>query len=323
MTASSRSRRTASVALAACIYLLATAGRAFAEQSTFSLGLAPARPATAATLALHIVYRRPADPSGKPSPIRRLVFHLPKGLAINATRVPACAASDQEIEAEGPGACPGDSEVGSGTLTAITGFGPPIDPFVTSVRIFNDGHGWIEVVEPRQGGAVIAVDRISLSGRTLTGNPPATPGGPPDGQTAVRAIDFIFPASRRYITAPPKCPTAGPWRTTAAFTFADGTTQYASATTACKKAKHERPTMHLDAPRRVRPGLRTIHFRIRSRAARCRRRVLIRLAGRSTHTGRGGRATLTARFKRTGRYRVRATKAGCRPAAATISAVRH
>jgi len=207
------------------------AGAAQAQQSDFSLQFASHSPGSATAMRLHIVYRDPANPNGKPSPIRHLVITAPQGTRINLGQ-PRCTASDQQIMVSGPGACPPDTQVGAGTLTAITGFGPPIDPFLTDVTIFNSGQGLIEIVRDHSSGATISDDRIQIEGNIFTGNPPATPGGPPDGQTAVRTIDFMIPASSGYITTPPRCPD-GAWSSTASFTFADGSTQHAVSATPC------------------------------------------------------------------------------------------
>jgi hypothetical protein len=329
-----RRRPIGSSLLACCLaWLFVLAAPALAEQSDFSVLLDPATPATNAALRLHILYRDPANPDGKPSPIRHLVINAPAGTAINTGAVPRCDASDQQIQAQGPGACPANSQVGSGTLTALTGFGPPIDPFTGNVTIFNNGHGWIEVVQDQHSGATIADDRIQASGDTLTGNPPSTPGGPPDGQTAVRAVDFTFPASARYFTTPPNCPRAGAWTWTAAFTFADGSTQHVESTSGCLTAApgigHSNPTspsspvrrprLRLTAsPRGVRTGWRRIRFLVSSPAPRCRRGATIRFAGQRVRSNARGRAVIHARFSRPGARRAAVTKHGCSAAATAI-----
>jgi hypothetical protein len=317
-----------SLLLCGIAFLSALAAPAVAAESDFSVRFDPAKPATRAAVRLHIVYRDPANPDGKPSPIRHLEITGPSGVAINTATVPRCDASDQQIQAQGPSACPPDSQVGTGTLTAVTGFGAPIDPFTGSVTIFNDGQGWIEVVQDQQSGATIADDRIRADGSTLTGNPPATPGGPPDGQTAVRTIDFAFPASTGYFVTPPDCPRGGAWTWTAVFTFADGSTQRVQSVSPCQAAgpvvvhpapRRRAPRLHLVAsPRRVRIGWHEFHFVVRS-TSRCRRGATIRFAGRRARTNRSGRAALRAHFSRSGRHRATVTHRGCTAARTTIA----
>jgi hypothetical protein len=226
-------------AIAILTSLLLAPTAAAARQSDFSLRLASKAAGKATALDLHIVYRNPANPSGKPLPIRHLVIHAPSGTRFNLAAA-RCTANDQQITLSGTGACPADSQVGAGTLTAITGFGPPIDPFRTDVAVFNTGHGVVEIVREHRTGVPLTEDRIQIRGSTLIGNPPATPGGPPDGQTAVRTIDWILPAASHYITTPPTC-LRGVWTSRAAFTFADGSTQHVQSTTSCSvsgKAHH-------------------------------------------------------------------------------------
>jgi hypothetical protein len=211
--------------------LLLPAAVARASNSDFSLQFASTTPNAATAMHLYIVYRNPANPDGKPSPIRHLVITAPQGTQIDLG-MSRCTASDQQIMAGGPSACPADSQVGQGTLTAITGFGPPIDPYLTDVTIFNTGQGLVEIARDHNTGATITDDRVQIQGNVLTANPPAFPGGPPDGQTAIRTIDFTFPASTHYITTPSNC-TAGQWTSEASFSFADGATQHVSSTTRC------------------------------------------------------------------------------------------
>ncbi len=85
------------------------------------------------------------------------------------------------------------------------------------------------------------VDRLAVSGSTLTANPPFTPGGPPDGRTAPRRITFTIPArsgagGAPYITTPATCPSTGSWQTSGTFTFDDGVTETVTDATACTAA---------------------------------------------------------------------------------------
>lgn len=221
--------------LLTAVAFVAVTAPAQAVTSDFSLPFGSHALGSATTADIHIVYRDPKDADAKPSPIRHLVIELPPGTRIGLATVPACTASNEELQATGPSACPPESQVGDGTLIAITGFGPPADPFTGKATVFNTGEGIVEVIQDPQSGGVIAVDRIMAKGSTLTGNPPSTPGGPPDGQTSVRQIDFHFPAETGYFKTPTACPSSGNWLSSAAFTFADATTQNVSSTTPCDR----------------------------------------------------------------------------------------
>jgi hypothetical protein len=281
-------RRCGAAGAAVALGLLPVGG-ARAAQSDFSLSFMSQRPATATALHLGIVYRKPSDPNGKPSPIRHLVTAAPPGTRFNLA-MPRCTATDQEIMADGPSACPERSKVGEGTLTAITGFGPPVDPYPTDVTIFNTGQGILEILTDQRTGGTLADDRIQIKGNVMIGNPPSVPGGPPDGQTAVRKIDFTFPATTRFVTTPPSC-RHHEWASNASFTFADGTTQHVSSTTPCvARADHVAPRIAIaGVPRRC--VRRAFRVRVRIRERSTLRRVSVRLDGRVRRTTRGTRIT--------------------------------
>jgi hypothetical protein len=262
---------------------VATVAPASAQaQSDFAVPFASHKTGTVTAAAIKIVYRDPDDPNAKPSPIRHLVIKLPAGTFVGIKTVPACTASNEQLQLQGPSACPADSQVGAGKLTAITGFGAPFDPFVTKATLFNTGTGVLETIQEPMSGAVIAVDRISIEGTTMTGNPPMTPGGPPDGESAVREIDFEFPATTGFFKTPGDCPGSGKWVATAAFTFADGSVQNVSNSTPCDVPKAAPPPSTPANPPR-RPPRRPTRCRRTRRSAhrstasaakkkRCRRR---------------------------------------------------
>lgn len=237
------SSRLSTLLAAATVALAGVVGvpAAHAQGSDLALGFSSVDPGVPTQMALHIVYRQNGDPEAKPSPIRRLAIDTPSGTRFNLAAVPPCAASDTILMVQGPSGCPAMSQIGSGTLVAITGFGPPFDPFSADVTLFNDGVGFIEVAQIHGTTTTIAVDRIAIKGEMLTGNPPSEPGGPPDGQTAVRQIDLTLPAATGYVTTPTSCATSRIWTTRARFTFADGSTQSPMATTPCNPAKLAQP----------------------------------------------------------------------------------
>jgi hypothetical protein len=184
-------------------------------------------------MALAITYRQPGDPSAKPPAVTSLEIDLPAGTAINLGSVPVCSANDPVIEVLGDSACPAASQVGAGTVTAVTGFGAPIDPVAGHVEIFNDGNGFIEVITLPSLGMPALDDRVSVKGDILSAQVAGIPGGPPDFDTAVKDIAFTFSGADGYITTPPTCPVGRQWDSTARFGFADGTTQEAASSSPC------------------------------------------------------------------------------------------
>ena len=151
----------------------------------------------------------PSDAERKPPPITGALFELPEGTRIDGGAVPACEASDAEFRASGRGACPAGSRIGAGELTAITGFGAPLDPVNADVTVFNGGDELIELVSDKNSGATLGMDRLTIEGDALRAHPPATPGGPPEGRTAIRRIEFSIPARDRFLTSPADLPAGG------------------------------------------------------------------------------------------------------------------
>lgn len=219
----------------AAMTIATPAAAATASPSNFSLGFARRTPGEMTAMTLRITYRQPGQPNAKPPAIRHLVIDAPRGTVFHTSTVPACQASNAELMALGARGCPSDTQVGSGPVTVITGFGPPVDPFTVTTPTFNDGVGWVEASEIPTGPTSVtaAVTRLSITGNRLVESVGAVPGGPPDGRSAVRTVDLVFPVSTGYITTPPTCPASGRWVTTATFQFYDGTTQHARSSTPC------------------------------------------------------------------------------------------
>lgn len=189
---------------------------------------------------MHVDVRlgNPVGSDKKPLQLTGARIHLPTGTVIDTSTRPQCSAPDPAMQTAGTLACPGDSQVGKGSLEGETGFGPPIDPLVGDDTVFNGKDELIEIVTPPGAPAPAAgVDHLTISGSTLTAHPPSVPGGPDDYKTDIKRITFVVPAyavdGKAYITTPPQCPASGRWRTVATFYFADGTSNRVTADTPC------------------------------------------------------------------------------------------
>ena len=309
--------------LVAALVALAPGVAQGAPRAEMSLRFGNQKPGAVTSMHLGVLYRGAGEPDSKPSPIHSATIETPAGTRLASASIPPCAADDEEFSARGRDACPAESRLGAGTLTAITGFGPPFDPFPTDVTVFKTAEGWVEVVQ-RPGTSVgLGADRARIKGSTVVLSPPPTPGGPPDGRTAIRDVDLDFPATG-FVGAPPACPADGLWRARGAFTFEDGVTATATATTPCRgtgaAARGARPAMRVRVtPRTVRAGRRArFGVRVSSPDPRCRRGAAIWIGGRRPHTDARGRASASLAFRAPGRHAVVARKAGCRRATATI-----
>jgi|1186.fasta_scaffold36555_2 hypothetical protein len=229
----SRVLRQATPAIAAAL-LAAPAPAAHAgDRSDFAIRFAQHQPAAPTAMTMHIRYKAPGDPDAKPSPIRGVIIDLPEGTGFSAAAAPPCTAGDVELQAEGRAACPPASRIGAGSLTAITGI-TALDPFPTDVTLFRSPEGIIELVSRQGGDQTIAIERLTLRGTRLTASPEAVPGGPPDGQTSVRDIDWLI-GKPGLLTTPAACPPGGEWIARGTFTFADGATDQAVSATPCAR----------------------------------------------------------------------------------------
>jgi hypothetical protein len=234
-------------AIAAIATAAIAASPAHAESgrlADFTMRLSSKKPGTPTGFHTQFRLRQEGHPDAKPSPIRSATIRLPKGLRFDSGAVPQCKASDAELHVLGTGACPADSQLTVGPFTAMTGFGPPIDPVEGDDHVFNGPDQIIEVITAPGTPFSPGFDRLTISGSTLTAHPPKTPGGPPDGETAVRSSDFAVPvrtaAGRSLVTTPPKCPKKRRWMTSATFRFANGDSDTVLSATPCKRRRVRR-----------------------------------------------------------------------------------
>ena len=300
---------------------LAPAAAGAADRGDFVLDLGTGQPEANATVKIDIVLRHPDDPNAKPSPLRAAQLRLPSGTRIDTSNIPRCDATDEELRARGTSACPAESRVGGGTLIAMTGFGPPADPGRYDMNAYNGGTELIETVSRPGTSAVVAVDRVGISGDTLNPRPPKTPGGPPEGETAVKEVHLVF--DRPGFVTTPGC-TTGTWSYGSTFEFADGAVDVESRTLPCDRARSTAPALAFASkPARARVGERTtFRFRVRSADAGCMSGAKVRFAGRRARTDSRGRATITTTLRSAGAYRLSASKRGCRAARGSVVAVR-
>jgi hypothetical protein len=324
--------KAAGVAAAAAGMLACAAAPAGADSgrlADFGLALSSTAPGSPTGMTVHVLLRAEGDPEAKPSPLRAAVIRLPDGLRFDTGALPECTASDDEIRALGPDACPPETKLTVGEFSAITGFGPPVDPLMGDDHVFNGHNEIIEIISARGSSASPGFDRLTIEGTTLTAHPPMAPGGPPDGESAVRSIDFAIPvrseAGRSLITTPPACPAGGEWVSRATFGFADGNAETVGSATPCTRpAGQARPRLRVTVrPRRI-PAEKHVRlrFRVRSGAARCVSGATVLLRGVTARTDSRGRATLATLFHQPGRRLARVTKPGCGPAHAAVRVVR-
>src|SRR4051794_12326391 len=187
---------------------------------------------------VRLLYKNPNDPKGKPIRVRREEFTFPAGTTYDQTVVPDCTASDAEILLFGMSACPAASHIGrSQGATSMSGFGAGEDPI--DLDFWDDAGVLVLWGRSHQFPAIGAVSRGHQKGQTMTVDVPSSPGGPPDGESAVRRVHNVFPARsagrRAWVRTPRKCPKRGRWTFRAKFTFADGAIESDVSRTPCRK----------------------------------------------------------------------------------------
>ena len=150
--------------------------------------------------------------------------------------MPDCTASDLELQLLGPAACPPESRIGGGDEgTFMTGFGPDETPM--EIDIFDDGSAFVVLGNPKDLPLLRQASRATREGRVITVNAPRMPGGPPDGEGALRRVHNVIDArslgDSAYIRTPAQCPRSGDWKFKASWTFADGVVETAKHKTPC------------------------------------------------------------------------------------------
>lgn len=192
-------------------------------------------PGTSTGVETQLLYKNPDDPDAKPIPVREEQFTFPEGTTFDNAVVPPCDASDLEVMLLEDAACPPESKTGGGTGTTMSGF-PGEDETPLTVDGWEDGSGTLLLAGYKEYHLREAT-RARRDGRVVTIEVPRTPGGPPDGETAIRSAHNIFGArslgDRAYIRTPPTCSADGVWTFTARFTFADGTIEHDSHDMPC------------------------------------------------------------------------------------------
>jgi hypothetical protein len=189
-----------------------------------------------------LLYKNPNDPKAKPIPVREEVFTFPAGTTYDESVVPDCSASDAEIMARGKAACPAASWLGgSKGDTGMTGFPGPD----TAIDVDGwDDHGDLVLFGRDHQFGIGSVTRARRKGQTVTVEVPRNPGGPPDGETALRRIHHVFPArsagKRAYMRTPRKCPRSHVWTFRAKFTFSDGAVERDVYRMRCKRPSRSR-----------------------------------------------------------------------------------
>jgi hypothetical protein len=238
--------RTAALALTICAGLACSAQ---AETvATIAPAFSPNRLGARASLTFAVHYA--GNPSGVPSPVRRSVLRMPAGLTLDIPHLSSC--SPTRLRARGPGGCPARSRLGNGKALVETHAGSQtITEEATMWAFLGPPHNLQPTFEILAQGYTPLDQRMVLSGIVL-------PAKAPYGEELVMTIppipslellpdasvvDFSLTigAGRRHgkhgpitVRTPSTCPTGG-FPFAAEFSYADGSSGGALATTPCPR----------------------------------------------------------------------------------------
>ncbi|MDQ3739454.1 MAG: hypothetical protein M3389_00795, partial [Actinomycetota bacterium] len=228
-------RATVQTAAAAVVFavLAATAGAQEGPRAELSIPFKAATPATQTGLDMDLRYLNPENRDEKPPTITKLAIHLPEGTRIDPSAVAVCEASNEEIQARGRDACPPETLVGTGKLDVW--LGGPGDPQTTDLALFNGPQQIIEVLLFEGTNNTAAIERLPVTGSTISGEPvQVPPGAPEDRRFSASRIVWDIPPNGGYLVTPPGCD--GTWTTVGEFSFADGGSTRVTSTQACERS---------------------------------------------------------------------------------------
>ena len=279
-------------ALAACAPEAALGQSAPRQTAEFVLD--ERRPARSTGTRLAVDYVNPSDPAAKPNAVQRVVITLPPGAAIDTSVPGRCTASNPQLMASGPAACPTDSRVGGGELALDTGVPGPARILDNQVTLLNNKDELIFVLESKGEPGSRIVARAVIGEGTITTDVTGLPGGPPDGFVAIKRVRLTLEerstGGRAYVATPPACPPERVWRYTVAFTYRDGVSQTVAGSNPCAGSAPDEP-----APACRRPS--TMSFGLHRRRGTRVVRTAAYVNGRRT-LSRSGRDLDRARLTR-------------------------
>src|SRR5436190_13272793 len=215
-------------ALACAMSVAQSAGGSDQHAATLEAAFTPNAPGSAAAVDLHMTWADAGEPNAKPLQVHRLTLAFPAGTRIDTSAFTRCKATDAQVKAKGPSACPRASRLATGTSVATTGS----SEIHADVVLINARRQIIVVVLVNK--AVFAVYRDDVTRSTVTVNF-ALP-------AVVSLLDLRIHipthrsgrgAKKRVYFETPTCPDAGIWSMSATSLYADGSVQTAPAAINC------------------------------------------------------------------------------------------
>jgi hypothetical protein len=239
----------AALSICAAPPLPAQAQTAVAQTSaTITPSLSPDRLGAKGALVVTIGYA--GGEFGVPAPVRRALLRLPAGLSLEIPELRSCAVG--RLWARGAGGCPAQSEIGHGHALVEARAGSQIVSEEISL--------WVFLGPLLSSGPTFAVlgqgrtpfdERLVLPGTVVSDNPPygedlvvlisPIPTLPLEPDASIVAMSLTVgvshprhPREANTVVVPSVCP-AGGFPFAAEFTYADGSTGGALATSSCPR----------------------------------------------------------------------------------------
>jgi hypothetical protein len=224
-------------AVAAIVAVGAVPAAASGPRQTGGITFTATSPGTSTGTTLDFLFVNPDNPALKPYSVDKMIIHRPPGTAIDTTVPPQCHATDAEIYALGPAACPDDSWIGSGWAISDQGNNTTSQ---TTITHFNNQDEVVGIGVNDQIEAIKTIDRTRFEGDTSTSTFPIFPGvPPPEPYTPVKELHIRFPAYSRnggiYNRTPLTCPSVGYWTFTTDFVYRDGVTESIESHSPCSR----------------------------------------------------------------------------------------
>jgi hypothetical protein len=226
--------------MACGVLVCGAAGIAFASPqfvSTFSGTYSVQTPSTSSGLDALATWSDPAEPSGKPKEIQKIEVRLNPGSRLDTSALPACKASDEEVQIRTVRACPAKTKLGEVRGQGV--YAGSTAPFNTFATLFNARRQIIVVVTlDNRNGRLLSNFRDDVGKSSITVNLKVG-----RGISLVRFQAHVPAHSRRkggrrraFFTTPRSCPPSGAWTTTVVFSYRDGSTDQHTAASPCKSA---------------------------------------------------------------------------------------
>jgi hypothetical protein len=181
-------------------------------------------------------------PEGEQVPPQRVLHTVyPRGTEFDLKTAKGkrnCTATDEEITAEGVGACPSASQVGSGNGMLFLGL---LGTWDVDAYLFTARPGFALVVAA-ESGTVLKVIRMTIDGNEVTGE--ITPSAPLPGGYQPAFTQFFLrteeSGTKRHpgLRTPDRCPKSGRWKFTYLPEYVEPYgVQRSTSTMPCKRRK--------------------------------------------------------------------------------------